>query len=131
MASVLMKWGDLRFEISRAAYNELTKSWQWNWQSQGRIGQSDALQCTGKAADMISISGVVATAFLDVGINQIQNIADAGNEMKPKLMTSGLGDVMGYWVLKSLKESGSRFVKGGAPRRQEFSAEFAFYGDSL
>ena len=131
MADVLMKWGDFGFSIDRAAYNELTKKWQWNWAAQARIGQSDALQCTGKAADTISLSGRVAATFLGVGINQIQAIADLGNEMEPKLMVSGLGNVMGYWVLRSLTETGNRFVKGGAPRQQTFSAEFAYYGDSL
>ncbi len=131
MASVLMVLGDFKFQISSAAYSELTKKWQWNWSSQPLIGQTDSLQCVGKASDTVSLTGQVAPSLLSVGTEQIQTLADMGDQMEPQLMVSGEGNVLGYWVIKSLQEVGTRFIKGGAPRMQTYQMELAFYGDSV
>lgn len=131
MANVMLSWGGFKFHIDSAAYNELTKQWQWRWQSQSRIGQSDLLQCTGKAANKISLSGKIATTFRSVGVKQIQSLADLGDEQSPKLLVSGLGDVLGYWVMTNLSETDSKFVKGGLPRAQDFNVELVFYGDDI
>ncbi|MEL0625038.1 phage tail protein [Marinomonas arenicola] len=131
MASVLMVLGEYKFQISSAAYSQLTKKWEWHWASQPLIGRTDALQCVGKASDTVSLTGQVAPSLLSVGTKQIQTLADMGNEMEPKLMVSGDGDVLGYWVIKSVQEVGTRFVKGGAPRMQTYQMELAFYGDSV
>lgn len=131
MASVLMSLGGFKFQITSAAYDQLTKKWEWHWVSQPLIGRTDALQGVGKASDTISLTGQVAPSLLSVGTQQIQTLADLGNEMEPKLMVSGEGAVLGYWVIKSLQETATRFIKGGAPRMQTYQMELSFYGDSI
>lgn len=131
MASVLMSLGDFKFQITTAAYSQLTKKWEWNWSQQALIGSTDALQCVGKSSNAISLTGQVAPTLLSVGTGQVQTLADLGDTMEPKLMVSGEGDVLGYWAIKSLQEVGSRFIKGGAPRQQTYQMELLYYGDSL
>ncbi len=131
MAQVMLSLGGFKFNIDSAAYNELVRTWQWRWNSQSRIGQSDLLQYTGKAPVKISLNGQIATTFRDVGTHQIEKLADMGNEYKPQLLVSGLGDVMGYWVMTDLSETNTKFIKGGLPRRQSFILELSFYGDDL
>jgi hypothetical protein len=131
MAGVLMSLGGFKFQISSAAYDQLTKKWEWHWVNQPLIGRSDAFQCVGKASDSISLTGQVAPSLLSVGTKQVQTLAEMGNEMEPKLMVSGDGDVLGYWVIKSLQEVGTRFVRGGSPRLQSYQMELAFYGDNI
>lgn len=131
MASVLMSLGGFKFSITTAAYSQLVKKWEWRWAQQALIGRTDALQCVGKASDSVSLTGEVAPSLLSVGTKQIQTLADLGNEMEPKLMVSGEGDVLGYWVIKSLQETGTRFIRGGLPRIQTYQMELLFYGDSV
>ncbi|MDL1992995.1 phage tail protein [Vibrio parahaemolyticus] len=131
MAQVMLSLGGFKFNIDSAAYNELIRTWQWRWNSQSRIGQSDLLQYTGKAPVKITLNGQIATTFRDVGTHQIEKLADMGNEYKPQLLVSGLGDVMGYWVMTDLSETNTKFIKGGLPRRQSFTLELSFYGDDL
>ncbi|KAB0476536.1 MULTISPECIES: phage tail protein [Vibrio] len=131
MAQVMLSLGGFKFNIDSAAYNELVKAWKWRWQSQSRIGQSDLLQCTGKAANTITLNGQIATTFRDVGTGQIEKLATMGDDMKPQLLVSGIGDVLGYWVMNSLNETNTKFIKGGLPRHQSFTLELAFYGNDL
>ncbi|MDW2310639.1 phage tail protein [Vibrio sp. 1075] len=131
MAQVMLSLGGFKFNIDAAAYNELVRTWQWRWNSQSRIGQSDLLQYTGKAPVKISLNGQISTTFREVGIHQIETLAEMGNEYKPQLLVSGLGDVMGYWVMTDLTETNTKFIKGGLPRHQSFTLELAFYGDDL
>lgn len=131
MASVLMSLGGFKFSITTAAYSQLVQKWEWRWSQQPLIGRTDSLQCTGKASDSVSLAGEVAPALFGVGTKQIDTLADLGNEMKPKLLVSGEGDVLGYWVIKSLQKTSSRFIKGGSARIQNYQMELLFYGDSV
>ena len=131
MAHVMLSLGGFKFTIDSAAYNELVRKWQWRWQSQSRIGRSDLLQYTGQSAVNISLNGEVSTTFRNVGTHQIEALAALGNEYQPLLLVSGLGDVMGYWVMTDLSETNTKFIKGGLPRRQTFNLELSFYGDDL
>ena len=47
------------------------------------------------------------------------------------LTTTGYGDVLGNWCLKSLEEEQSAFLQGGIPRKQSFTLEFVRYGDDM
>ncbi|UTV26374.1 phage tail protein [Photobacterium atrarenae] len=131
MAQVMLSLGGFKFHIGSAAYNELVRTWQWRWNAQSRIGQSDLLQYTGQAAEKISLNGEIATAFREVGTRQIEKLAELGHEKKPLLLVSGLGDVMGYWVMTDLNETNTNFVQGGLARYQTFTLELAFYGNDL
>lgn len=131
MAHVMLTLGSFKFNIDAAAYNELQQTHAWRWQGQARIGSHDLLQCTGKDNDQITLSGAIATTFREVGIGQLDRLKALGDQMKPQLLTSGLGDVMGYWAVVSLQGSNSRFLQGGVPRSQSFTLELKYYGSDL
>lgn len=131
MAKVMLSFGSFKFSISSAAYSELTKTWNWKWAAQPVIGHSDRLQCTGKEPVSVSISGEVSALFNGVGVNQIETLAKLGDEMKPQLLVSGLGDILGYWCMTSVTETNTKFMAGGLPRMQTFTAELKFYGDNI
>lgn len=131
MSKVMLSFGSFKFSISSASYSELTKTWNWKWSSQPVIGHSDQLQCTGKEPVSVSISGEVSPLFNSVGVNQIEALARLGDEMKPHLLVSGLGDILGYWCMTSVTETNTKFVSGGLPRLQTFTAELKFYGDNI
>lgn len=131
MSKVMLSLGSFKFSIKSAAYSELTKSWSWRWSGQSLIGQSDKLMITGKEPVRINIAGEVSALFNNVGVNQIESLAKLGDEMKPQLLVSGLGDILGYWCMTSVKETNTKFMAGGLPRLQTFEAELIYYGDNL
>ena len=131
MSNVMLSLGSFKFSIATAAYNQLVKTWGWTWAAQSLIGQSDRLQAVGKSPVLIRLTGEVSPLFHNVGVNQIEDLAKIGDELKPQLLVSGLGDVMGYWVITSLSETKSKFLRGGVARLQSFDLEIQFYGNDL
>ncbi len=131
MASTLLKLGGFKFSTSTAAFNRMVKKHSWRWAAQARFGNNDLLQYTGKDAATISLVGIVATQREGVGIGRIDELVAIGDLATPQLLVAGTGEVMGYWVMMNAEEVGTRFVAGGAPRRQEFTLELKFYGEDL
>ena len=54
-----------------------------------------------------------------------------GAKLQPLTLTTGYGDVLGTWCLKSLEEEQSALMQGGIPRKQGFTLEFGRYGDDM
>ena len=54
-----------------------------------------------------------------------------GAQLQPLSLTTGYGDVLGNWCLKTIEEEQSAFLQGGIPRKQAFTLEFVRYGDDL
>lgn len=131
MSSVMLSLGSFKFSISSAAYSQLVKSWSWHWSSQSVIGQSDRLQAVGKAPIKIKLTGEVSPLFQNAGTQQIEQLAQLGDELKPQLLVSGLGDIMGYWCITSLSETSTKFLQGGVARLQSFDMEIQYYGDNI
>jgi phage protein U len=46
-------------------------------------------------------------------------------------LTTGYGEVMGTWCLKTISEEQGALLHGGIPRKQGFTLEFARYGDDM
>lgn len=131
MATTMLALGSFKFSVSTAAYNELTQNHKWRWQSMQRVGNGDSLQYTGKDSPTISLTGLVSTTLGEVGIKQIDTLQTLGDEERPHLLVSGLGDVLGYWVITDLYASHTKFLRGGVARSQSFTIELKFYGNNI
>ncbi|NAX21015.1 phage tail protein [Vibrio sp. V39_P1S14PM300] len=128
---VMMTAGEVKFSITTLAYQELVKTHSWTWSPINRFGQYASLQFTGADNPTIRLTGTVYPEFANVGINQIEQLVTLGNKAEPFLLTSGLGDVMGYWCLTNVTETQPRHMKAGVPKKQQFSADLIFYGKTL
>lgn len=129
--TVMMKLGDFTFSIHTAAYQQLTKTYRWLWASTNRFGNTSSLQYTGKENPTVSLPGVIYPEFEKVGIHQIEKLVKLGDAAKPHLMISGLGDVMGYWVVNQLVETEDKHTVAGIPIKQTFSLDITYYGQTL
>ncbi len=128
---VMLKLGNFKFSIHSAAYQKLTRTYGWIWAPVKRFGNTSSLQYTGKKNPIINLPGVVFTEFENVGIRQIERLVQLGDSAKPNLMTSGLGEVMGYWVITGLTETEARHIQAGIPTKQTFSLDLKYYGKTL
>lgn len=131
MENVMMKLGSVKFSIQTLAYQKLTRTYGWTWAPTKRFGTIDSLQYTGKKNPTVTLPGVVFPEFQDVGTQQIETLVALGDAETPHLMTSGLGDVMGYWVVTGLTETEDKHIQAGIPIKQTFSLEIMYYGKTL
>lgn len=116
----MMRLGPFGFGISTAAYQQLRRTTDYSWPGIERYGQFDALQYTGPGMDTITLSGVIIPEYRG-GTWQLDNLRNLAATGEPQLLVSGLGMVLGYWVIDRVEEGQSVFAVAGVPRRQEFT----------
>ncbi|MGO4366425.1 phage tail protein [Pseudomonas sp. PAB10] len=118
------------FNLDTAAFDELRRSTEFRWASQERLTRRPAQQAVGIGEEKITLKGAIFPGFKG-GIKQLDTLRSIGAQLKPLTLTTGYGDVLGTWCLKSVEEEQSALLQGGIPRKQAFTLEFARYGDDL
>lgn len=124
---MLLALGDYRFSISTAAFATLERVSRYTWAAQERVGTLTARQFTGWD-ETISLDGVVYPHYRG-GVGQIDAMRHMAGTGQPLLMVSGLGHVMGEWVIEEITETQSYLLSDGQPRKQEFRLSIARYGE--
>ncbi len=130
MADVMLQLGAYQFSVNSAAYQELSRSAEYRWSAQQRVGEVDALQFTGHGAETIELRGVIYP-FHKGGLDQLDNIRSQAALGAPLSLISGTGQVLGLWVIEAVREGQRVFARGGAPRRQEFDLRMRRYDGGL
>ncbi|GAA03240.1 phage tail protein [Photobacterium leiognathi] len=128
---IMMTLGTFKFSITTAAYQELVKSYSWEWSEVPLFGQYDQLHFTGPKNPTIKLSGLIYTEFENVGVKQVDKLKAQGDQGKPLLLTSGMGEVLGYWVMTAVSETQSGYRQHGVTKKQTFTVELKFYGKKL
>ena len=73
MAEVMMQLGFFQFSIDAATYQRLSRSTEYRWARQARIGTNDALQFTGYGPETIALEGVIYPHFRG-GLKQVDKM---------------------------------------------------------
>ncbi|MGY3171592.1 phage protein U [Pseudomonas sp. TE12234] len=118
------------FNLDTAAFDELTRSTEFRWASQERLSRRSAQQAVGIGEEKISLKGTIYPGFKG-GLKQLDTLRSIGAQLRPLTLTTGYGDVMGTWCLKSIAEEQGALMHGGIPRKQGFTLEFVRYGDDM
>lgn len=118
------------FNLDTAAFDELRRSTEFRWASQERLGRRPAQQGVGMGDEKITLKGVIFPGFKG-GLKQLDTLRTLGAQLQPLTLTTGYGDVLGTWCLKSVDEEQSSLIAGGIPRKQAFTLEFVRYGDDM
>ena len=123
----LMALGDFRFSIATAAYDELSRTAEYRWRRQDRIGRVPARQWLGPGDETIDLRGTILTTYSG-GTGQVEAMRAEAVRGEPLRLVGGTGTVFGLWVVQRIRETGSVFLAGGAPRKIEFEISLAYYG---
>ncbi|MGE8190032.1 phage tail protein [Pseudomonas sp. NPDC086278] len=118
------------FNLDTAAFDELRRSTEFRWASQERLSRRPAQQCVGMGDEKITLKGAIFPGFKG-GLKQLDTLRTLGAQLKPLTLTTGYGDALGTWCLKSVEEEQSSLMQGGIPRKQGFTLEFVRYGDDM
>jgi phage protein U len=118
------------FNLDTAAFDELRRSTEFRWASQERLSRRPAQQGVGMGDEKITLKGTIFPGFKG-GLKQLDTLRALGAQLKPLTLTTGYGDALGTWCLKSVDEEQSALMQGGIPRKQGFTLEFVRYGDDM
>jgi len=130
MAEVMMQLGFFRFSVGTAAYQELSRVTEYRWAAQPRIGKADALQFTGLGPERIDLSGAIYPHYRG-GLAQLDKMRTQALLGLPLILVSGVGRILGLWVIEAVTEGQRAFAKSGAPLRQEFEIRLRRYDGGL
>jgi phage protein U len=123
----LLSWGDFHFQIDTFAHNTLMRTWEANIASHGIVKSNARVQATGIPVETITIRGAIYTKFSKKADSFPQELRRLGNEMEPRELFLGTGDLLGSWFLKSIQEEQSALMKDGIPRKQALTLQFTKY----
>lgn len=130
MPAPMMKLGEYTFSLDTAAYQSTSRTSQFNWPEQSRIGKHPQLQFVGRGSDTLSLPGIILPTFKG-GVGQVDSMRTLAGKGKPLLLIDGLGKVHGYWCITSVKEKTSDYLAAGIPQKIEFTLELKCFGESL
>ena len=106
--------GDFQFNLKALSPNSVTRTTDYNWSDSERIGDIPNLQNLGISRDQIEIEGVFYPKLSGKSIDEIRNsslVKSANN-----LITDN-GEILGKFVIVSIKENQSYFDTNGKPRQ--------------
>lgn len=126
--NVMMSLGGFQFSLNTAAYQDLTRSTGYKWGSHDRLGQNPAKQFTGYGDDTMSLQGIVYPEFRGDRF-QIENLRDIAKQGQPLLLVSGLGSILGRWVIDKIDEQQSIFAGSGVARKQGFTVSIQYFDE--
>lgn len=118
------------FNLDTAAFDELTRSTEFRWASQERLSRRPAQQAVGMGDEKLTLKGTIYPGFKG-GLKQLDTLRTIGGRLQPLTLTTGYGEVIGTWCLKSINEEQGALLHGGIPRKQVFTLEFSRYGDDM
>lgn len=125
---MMMILGIYRFCISNAAYQELTRNSEYQWQEQRRLNNETALQFIGTGADTMTLQGTIYPQFKG-GLRQITAMRSEAGLGIPLMLISGNGYAFGRWCITTISETQSYFLKDGTPRKITFQISLKKYGE--
>ena len=124
----LMRLGEFRFAISTAAYDEITRTAEYRWPRQDRVGRTPSRQFTGPGDDTIELRGTIYPYYRG-GLGQVDAMRAEAARGEPLRLVAGTGAVLGLWSILRIRDTGRTFLEGGVPRRIDFDLSLAFYGE--
>jgi phage protein U len=127
-AMMLCALGPFTFGLDTAAYQRWTRDRSERWAQADPIGARPALQHLGAGLETLELSGVIHPHFRG-GLGQLDDMRRLAAEGEPLQLVTGEGDVLGRWVIASVRERARLFLPGGAPREIRFDLSLRRWGD--
>ncbi|WP_281948077.1 phage tail protein [Vibrio parahaemolyticus] len=127
-ASYMLALGQYRFSVDTAAYQAFTRELSFLWPTQQRFGSMAAPQFVGRGEFKRSLNGVIYPEYKG-GLRQVDAMAAQAGLGQPLQLVSGIGEVLGFWCITSIRENATVFHRNGQARKLDFSLELLYYGD--
>ena len=128
MSETMMALGAYRFSLTSAAYQELSRSNAYRWQTQERLHRLPAQQFVGLGNETLDLKGVIYPHYQG-GMGQLDVMRAQAGRGDPLLLVDGLGFIWGQWVILQVDETQTVMLTNGQPRKLEFQLRLARYGE--
>lgn len=114
-----MTLGDVRFSMKEGAYTSLVRVLEVRVARMDRDGGIAGRQILGHD-ETLDIEGVCYPGLRPGAIDKIERLREMARSYRPKLLTDGLGNIWGLWMIERVDERATVFTVDGQPQKQEF-----------
>ncbi|MBY6242220.1 phage tail protein [Methylosinus sp. Sm6] len=132
MAAVLMGWGPHRFEVGRAAFEELRRRVHARWEKHAIIGRRPAGQYLGPGEEIVSLRGTIYPVDQGGGVELLiaALLADC-RAGATHILLSESGDIAGPHRLEAAQTVESFHLPDGTPQKLVYDLDFAVHDDGF
>ena len=127
-SSYLIKLGGYTFSIDSAAYQTLSRTTEYRWRAQPRVGRLPAHQFIGPGEETLSLEGVIYPHFKG-GLGQLDAMRAEAGKGEPLMLVDGTGRIWQQWVISGVEETHKILFEDGTPRQMEFRLQLSRYGE--
>ena len=127
-SSYLIKLGGYTFSIDSAAYQTLSRTTEYRWRAQPRVGRLPAQQFIGPGEETLSLEGVIYPHFKG-GLGQLDAMRAEAGKGEPLMLVDGTGRIWQQWVISGVEETHKILFEDGTPRQMEFRLQLSRYGE--
>ncbi|MGR6871253.1 phage tail protein [Pseudomonas sp. HK3] len=120
--------GGFIFSRDTVAPAQTSRSTQYKWAAQQRVGRDDALQYLGPGKDTKIMNGDIFPEYKG-GTEQISALRILAEQGEALMLVDGRGYVYGRWCITSINEVRELFFENGAPKKIEFNITLERYGE--
>lgn len=125
---LLASLGFFVFTVKTVPFQSLGRSQSWKHPHSATVGGMPPSQFTGVEPETLSIRAELRPEVTGglYGISLLRNMADTG---KPYPLITGIGEVLGSYVITDIKEERSHLKHDGKPGAVSFSMELKKVSD--
>lgn len=126
----LIALGEFRFRTGGVAPDGASRSTDYRWSSEDRIGNHPALAYLGPGRDQIQLSAqLYPGSGMTAGQEAVEELRAAGAAGRPLRLVMGSGRALGLWVIQSVQEDAQRLATNGEARAIGVRLRLNYYGE--
>lgn len=122
-----MTLGDIRFTVEDGAYQQLSRRLEMRIARMDRAGRQAGRQVLGED-ETIEIEGTCYPGQRHAD-DRVQSFRDQARAGEASMLTDGMGNVWGRFVIEGVDERGSMIDADGVPLRQDFRIALGAAGE--
>ncbi|MFK7822792.1 MAG: phage tail protein [Oligoflexales bacterium] len=131
MIGYLAKLGPISFTFRSFEFDDYERSTSWDWQSVALINEPPRLHFGGRNQDSVSLQGVLyfneSNSKDFIKLEELRKLGEKGEPVPFVYSSERVGQYLGKWLIKSVKDKRSAFNMDGSPAKLEFSIEIEKY----
>ncbi|MXP25452.1 oxidoreductase [Altererythrobacter indicus] len=109
------------FETGTLPYQELRRRSEWRYGEGERYGVRPASQFLGPSTETVEVTGKLYPGENIGSYSSTETIRTMADKGEAYTLTSGYGEILGTFFIRSLEVTQSLFFVDGAPRASDFT----------
>ena len=124
--TIMMTLGTVRFDAITSPLNSTDRTTSYNWTVQDILNGNPVANYNGESAEQLTLSGTLHPTYRGQvqTLNDLRTMAQSG---KPQTLTASNGQVLGQWLIQTIRNSNSQLLANGTPTTVGFTVDMVRY----